>query len=105
MGKNGETRGTGMHVNNAYYDNVDNRPPLDGDLDGREDKSVINMGIQDILPRDRVRYRELGYGTVMDVWEDNGKTKFSVIFDVSRNKCEFTHPDVFIDGLMVMSDE
>ena len=105
MGKNGETRGTGMHVNNAYYDNVDNRPPLDGDLDGREDKSLSEIGIQDIFPRDRVRYRELGYGTVKDVWEEDGKTKFSVIFDVSQNERVFTHPDVFLEELMIMSDE
>lgn len=47
----------------------------------------------------------MGYGTVKEVWEEDGKTKFSVIFDVSQNKRIFNHPDVFLNGLMIMSDE
>ncbi len=101
-----ETKGTGMHVNNAYYDNPDDdKAPLDGDLDGREIKlSDIYPTPESINVDDRVVYGEQGLGTVIDVWEDveTGKTKFKVFFDIGRHTRTFYFPDVFDLGLMIM---
>lgn len=101
--KYGQTKGTGMHVNNSYYDNVDDRPPLDGELDGRENKPIITDA-PEIKVGDKVLYGEQGYGKITSIWEDekSGKTKFTVLFDVGRHECEFNYPTIFIYGLMTM---